>query len=67
MLQLCVRLYAWGAARKHAVTTRLAARNERGSNTVETAIVTALVAAAALVVAGIIATAAKDWVAKIPK
>lgn len=63
MLQLCVRLYSWGAAR----TTRLAARSERGSNTVETAIVTALLALAAVAVVGIIVAAANGWVAKIPK
>jgi hypothetical protein len=67
MLQFCARVYSWGTAKKHAVTTRLAARSERGSNTVETAIVTALLALAAVAVVGIIVAAANGWVAKIPK
>ena len=67
MLQFCARVYSWGAARKHAAAAKLAARSERGSNTVETAIVAALLALAAVAVVGIIVAAANGWVAKIPK
>lgn len=63
MLQFCARVYSWGTAKKHAAVAKL----ERGSNTVETAIVTAVLALAAVAVAGIIVAIANGWVEKIPK
>lgn len=57
--------YTAVATRLHEIKERAA--DDRGDSPVSTAIIVAVLATAAVAIAGVIAAAASSWAAKIPK